>query len=218
MTLRTFAKLHIILRTVFRYKERKQSSIEVNYGASQVGLHKSQLLTVTERTSRFEIVYRLHAKKASETAQAIFRVSKNLPKKMVKSITDDRGKEFHRWIEVEKGLGVPFYFSDSGVPGQRDTNENSTGRIRRPYPKGTNFSRMLQKEIMDFLLVFNQVPRKVLNYNTPFEVFMSFFCRVRLELTIYKGKKKKLNIVNKMIHFRHQKSHYLDSSDFLKYP
>ncbi|TYS13546.1 IS30 family transposase, partial [Rossellomorea vietnamensis] len=128
--------------------------------------HKSQILTLTERTSRFEIIYKLSAKTASETAQSIIHVLKNLPKKVVKSITADRGKEFHLWEEVEKGLEVPFYFSAPGKPGQRGTNENSNGRIRRTYPKGTDFNRMTQKDIMDFLLTFNQVPRKVLNYNT----------------------------------------------------
>ncbi|WP_298824719.1 IS30 family transposase [uncultured Planococcus sp.] len=117
--------------------------------------HKSQILTLTERTSRFEIIYKLAAKTAIETAQAIIQVLKNLPKKVVKSITSDRGKEFHLWEEVEKGLEVPFYFADPGVPGQRGTNKNSNGRIRRTYPKGTDFSRMTQKEIMDFLLTFN---------------------------------------------------------------
>ena len=138
---------------------------------------KSQVLTLTERPSRFEIIYKLAAKTASKTAQAIIHVWKTLPKKVVKSITADRVKEFHRWIEVEKALEIPVYFSDPGVPGQRGTNENSNGRVRRTYPKGTDFSRLSQKKILDFLLTFNQVPRKVLNYNTPFEVFMSFLPR-----------------------------------------
>ena len=139
--------------------------------------HKSQIMTLTERTSRFEIVFKLAAKTASETALTIIHVLKSLPKKVVKSITADRGKEFHGWVEVEKALEIPFYFLDPGVPGQRGTNENSNGRIRRTYPKGTNFRRITQKEIMGFLLEFNQVPRKILNYNTPFEVFMSFLSR-----------------------------------------
>ncbi|ALS79418.1 hypothetical protein AUO94_12615 [Planococcus kocurii] len=78
----------------------------------------------------------------SETAQAIIHMLKNLPKKVVKSIAADRGTEFHGWIEVEKALEIPFYFSNPSVPGQRVTNENSNGRIRRTYPKGTDFSRM----------------------------------------------------------------------------
>ena len=78
------------------------------------------------------------------------------------------------WIEVEKGLELPFYFLDPGAPSQRGTNENTNGRIRRTYPKGTDFSRFDQQEIMEFLLNFNQVPRKVLNFNTPFEVFMNY--------------------------------------------
>lgn len=66
--------------------------------------HKSQILTLIERTIRFEIIYKLAAKTASETAQTIIHVLKNLPKKMLKSITADQGKEFHLWVEVEKGL------------------------------------------------------------------------------------------------------------------
>ncbi|WP_456299479.1 IS30 family transposase [Planococcus lenghuensis] len=139
--------------------------------------HKSQILTLTERTSRFTIVQKLAAKTAEEAARAIVSLLQELPKKLVKSITADRGKEFHLWTEVEKGLEIPFYFSDPGMPGQRGTNENSNGRVRRTYPKGTDFSRMTQRETLDFLLEFNQVPRKVLNYNTPFEVFMNFLPR-----------------------------------------
>lgn len=99
---------------------------------------------------------------------------KNLPKKLVKSITADRGKEFHMWVKVGKRLETPFYFSDPGTPEQRGTNENTKGRIRRTYLKGTDFSRLTQNEIMMFLLNFNQVPQKVFNFNTPFEVFMNY--------------------------------------------
>ena len=136
--------------------------------------HKSQILTLTERTSRFTIIQKLTSKSAAATAKAIISLLKYLPKKMVKSITADRGKEFHQWIEVEKALEVPLYFADPGAPGQRGTNENTNGRIRRTYPKGTDFSEMAQNEIIEFLLNFNQIPRKVLNYNTSFEIFMNY--------------------------------------------
>ncbi len=139
--------------------------------------HKSQILTLTERMSRFTIVQKLSSKTASETAKELISLLKNLPKKLVKSITADRGKEFHMWIEVEKGLEIPFYFSDPGSPGQRGTNENTNGRIRRTYPKGTDFSKLTQSESIEFLLNFNQVPRKVLNFNTPFEIFMNYLPR-----------------------------------------
>lgn len=139
--------------------------------------HKSQILTITERMSRFTIIQKLSSKTAKEAATEIISLLKSLPKKLVKSITADRGKEFHMWIEVEKGLEIPFYFSDPGAPGQRGTNENTNGRIRRTYPKGTDFSKLTQNEIIDFLLNFNQVPRKVLNFNTPFEIFMNYLPR-----------------------------------------
>jgi IS30 family transposase len=139
--------------------------------------HKSQILTLTERTSRFTIIQKLPSKTAATTAQTIISLLKNLPKKMVKSITADRGKEFHLWIKVEKALEIPVYFADPGAPGQRGTNENTNGRVRRTYPKGTDFNKMTQNEIIEFLLNFNKIPRKVLNYNTAFEIFMSYLPR-----------------------------------------
>jgi IS30 family transposase len=69
------------------------------------------------------------------------------------------------------------YFADPGAPGQRGTNENTNGRVRRTYPKGTDFNKMTQNEIIEFLLNFNKIPRKVLNYNTAFEIFMSYLPR-----------------------------------------
>ena len=119
-------------------------------------------------------IRKIASNNAGETAREMISLLKNLPKKLVKSITADRGKEFHMWIKVEKGLEIPFYFSDPGAPGQRGTNENTNGRIRRTYPKGTDFSRLTQNENMTFLLNFNQVLRKVLNFSTPFEVFTNY--------------------------------------------
>lgn len=47
------------------------------------------------------------------------------------------------WVEVEKELKTPpFYSSNTGVTGQRGTNENIYGRIRRTYLKGSDFSKM----------------------------------------------------------------------------
>ena len=160
--------------------ERKAPRDEIGHWEADTVIgknHKSQILTLTERLSRLTIIQKLTSKSANETANKMIALLKHLPKKLIKSITADRGKEFHMWIEVEKALEIPFYFSDPGMPGQRGTNENTNGRIRRTYPKGTDFSKMTQKEIMEFLLNFNQVPRKVLNFNTPFEVFMSFYNR-----------------------------------------
>ncbi|MFD1929242.1 hypothetical protein ACFSFY_14460 [Sporosarcina siberiensis] len=66
------------------------------------------------------------------------------------------------WVGVKKGLDISSYLSSPGVPDQRDTNENTNGRIRCTYPKGTKFGSKPKNDINDFLLNFNQVPRKVL--------------------------------------------------------
>lgn len=145
--------------------ERKAPRDEIGHWEADTVIgknHKSQILTVTERLSRLTIIQKLTSKSANETANKMIALLKHLPKKLIKSITADSGKEFHMWIEVEKALEIPFYFFDPGMPGQRGTNENTNGRIRRTYPKGTDFSEMTQKEVMEFLLNFNQVLEKSL--------------------------------------------------------
>lgn len=59
-----------------------------------------------------------------------------------------------------KKLWKSFYFAEPGAPAQRGTNENTNGRVRRTYPKGTDLSQMALEEIIDFLLNFNQIPKK----------------------------------------------------------
>jgi len=106
---------------------RPEAKLDTVIGKS----HKSQILTLTERNG----VYKLAAKTASETAQAIFHVLKNQPKKVVKSITADRGKEFHLWVEVEKGLEISFYFSDLGVPASAEPMKTVTAAFAVPIQK-----------------------------------------------------------------------------------
>ena len=66
---------------------------------------------------------------------------------------------------------VQVYFTHPYSPWERPTNENTNGLLRDYFPKGTDlsiFSRKRLKEIQDEL---NERPRKVLNWDTPKDVF-----------------------------------------------
>lgn len=76
------------------------------------------------------------------------------------------GRNFIYGLKWKK-LRKTFYFADPGAPAQRGTNENTNGRVRRTYPKGTDFSQIAQEEIIDFLLNFNQIPKKRIASDPP---------------------------------------------------
>lgn len=63
------------------------------------------------------------------------------------------------------------YFTNPYSPWERPTNENTNGRIRQYFPKGTDLS-LISKDRLQFVQdELNERPRKVLNYKSPAEVF-----------------------------------------------
>ena len=66
------------------------------------------------------------------------------------------------------------YHCDPYSSWQKGTNEYHNGLIRRYLPKKTDFSTITQEELDDIVNEINNRPRKVLNYNTPKEVFEAY--------------------------------------------
>jgi len=63
------------------------------------------------------------------------------------------------------------YFADPYSPWQRGLNENTNGLIRKFYPKGTDFSKISEREILKVQDLLNNRPRDLLGFNTPKQVF-----------------------------------------------
>ena len=103
--------------------------------------------------------------------QAIKKLMSYYPKEALKSFTSDRGKEFACWKEIEN-MGIPFYFADAYSAWQRGTNENSNGLLREFYPKKTDLAKISEKELKKVLNLINSRPRKCLNWDNPFNLFL----------------------------------------------
>ena len=90
-----------------------------------------------------------------------------------KTITYDNGAEFTLWKRTERATGADIYFADPYSPGQRGRNENANGLIRDYLPKGTDFKKLTQDDIMKIEFLLNNRPRKRLGGLTPNEAYVA---------------------------------------------
>ena len=152
-----------------------------------LGLNKSAIGTLVERTTRFTMLLHLppmdgHSDQprvkngpplAGHGAEAvrdeIARVITTLPQQLRRSLTWDQGAEMaqHAQLRVETGLAI--YFCDPQSPWQRGTNENTNGLLRQYFPKGTDLSRHSREDLNAVALALNTRPRKTLGWKTPAE-------------------------------------------------
>jgi len=128
------------------------------------------LLTLTERKSRQHLILPL----ASKCSEAVDNAMTELKIKfgslfvhLFKSITADNGSEF-------SGLNnhdINIYYAHPYSAWERGTNERHNGLIRRFIPKGTAIKDLTQSQIERIQNWCNSLPRKILGYRTPEEIF-----------------------------------------------
>jgi len=108
---------------------------------------------------------------AKETFLAQLCIFSALPKQARKSTTLDNGSENMLHTRITDDLSMQTYFADPYSSWQRGTNEYTNGLLRRYFPKRTDFRSVTQKTLNDVVYQINDIPRKVLQYKTPREVF-----------------------------------------------
>lgn len=94
-------------------------------------------------------------------------------KRLVHTVTCDRGGEFTGDRAVEKQLKARVYFADPHSPWQRGCNENFNGLLRQFFPRKCDFSTITAQELQQVEDQLNNRPRKRLGYLTPSEVFFN---------------------------------------------
>jgi transposase, IS30 family len=139
-------------------------------GDLMIGARQASAIgTLVERKSRYTHIVKLKDRK-SETVTLAFR---NKLSKMnsifKKTLTYDNGMEManHKWFTQKTGM--PVYFAHPYSSWERGTNENTNGLIRRFFPKGTDFNKITEEQIMEVENKLNNRPRKIIYYLTPLE-------------------------------------------------
>ncbi|WP_103535834.1 IS30 family transposase [Streptomyces sp. SM11] len=152
-----------------------------------IGLERSAIGTVVERSTRFTMLVHLpreegyrhkHTVKngpalagygAITMKNALASTMSTLPKQLARSLTWDRGKEMSAHTQFKVETGIPVFFADPHSPWQRGTNENTNGLLRQYFPKGTDLTRWSAEEVEAVAHALNSRPRKTLGWKTPAE-------------------------------------------------
>jgi IS30 family transposase len=133
--------------------------------------NRSAVGTLVERTSRLVLLARMDGLDAETTRCGFERSFENVPEPLRKSLTYDRGTEMARHAQLTANTGIKVWFCDPYSPWQRPSNENANGLIRQYLPKGTDLSGHSQDDLNEIAERLNNRPRKVLDFETPNEVF-----------------------------------------------
>jgi len=152
-----------------------------------IGLNRSAIGTLVERTTRFTMLLHLPRMEghgegprvkngpplaglgAEAVRNAIAASVRSLPRELWRSLSWDQGSEIAQHAQLTIDTGLPIYLCDPQSPWQRGTNENTNGLLRQYFPKGTDLSRHARDDLDAVALALNTRPRKTLGWETPAE-------------------------------------------------
>jgi IS30 family transposase len=139
--------------------------------------HQSAIGTIVERTTRSIIIVPLVKFDATSVREAFEKEFLSIPEQMKRTLTYDNGKEMMEHTLFTEHTHIAVYFAHPYSPWERPTNENSNGLIRDYYPKGTDFKTIRVEQLKEVQDQLNERPRKVLNWQTPKEVFEEYLIK-----------------------------------------
>ena len=150
-----------------------------------LGLDRSAIGTLVERTSRFTMLLHLPPPEqrqprtkhgppvsghgAEAVRDAIAAAITTLPDQLRRSLAWDQGAEMAQHARLTIQAGLPVYFCDPQSPWQRGTNENTNGLLRQYFPRGTDLARHSAEDLAAGAAALNCRPRKTLGWKTPAE-------------------------------------------------
>lgn len=136
-------------------------------------------LTLVERRTRFLVRIPVPGKKASDILSALLAYKSCHPSfgKRFRSVTFDNGSEFALWKERESLLGIKTYFGRPYRSGDRGSNENCNGLIRRYVKKGTDIGKIGRDETEKINRNINAKPRGILGWASAASSFESMLSK-----------------------------------------
>ena len=132
------------------------------------------LLTLSERMSREFLILRIPDKTSVSVMQAFKELQRQYGEhwnNIFKTITTDNGSEFADLSNLEKASNTLVYYAHPYTSCDKGTVERHNGLIRRFIPKGEAIANYSLQDIINIETWCNSLPRKILAYHTPDEIF-----------------------------------------------
>ena len=173
-------------RSIFGHFE-----IDTVIGTSR-GKHEC-LLTMTERKSRYEMIFKISSKTAEEVNNKIIQIKNYVNKyfyKIFKSFSTDNGSEFSGLINLFSNSKTSVYYCHPYCSGEKGTNEKHNSLIRYFIPKKTLIENYSSEDINKIADWMNNYPRKILDYKTPLEAVLEEFNDKNIINKFYKLQEK----------------------------
>ena len=134
------------------------------------GGHRGAIVSMVDRHSKYTKLIKVSQKTADEVKNAIIQELYPI-REFVLTLTSDNGKEFAAHQEISKALEAQFYFATPYHSWERGLNEHTNGLVREYIPKGIDLLGISDEEIKRIEDLLNRRPRKILDFQTPLEVF-----------------------------------------------
>lgn len=135
---------------------------------------KQALLVLTERVTRKEIIVHIQDKTTKSVVRTLNRLFKAYPKGTFQTITVDNGCEFQDCKGMERNNRTTVYYCHPYTSCERGSNECANRIIRRFFPKGQSLEKCTSKDCQKAEDFMNNLPRRILDYATPNELFREF--------------------------------------------
>ena len=138
------------------------------------------VLTLVERMTRMCIWVKAQNHTSEAINDAMQQIMSSFGEKrdqVFKTITGDNGSEFAGLSLLENGT-LKVYFTHPYSSCEKGTNECHNRMLRRFIPKGKSISDYTADDICFFADCINSLPRKILGYATPEELFERHLDRI----------------------------------------
>ena len=170
---------------------------------------KKCIMTLYFRKSKLMLMFIIKKYKPSEVSK-VFETLRNklgndLYKKMFKVILTDNGWEFSKPedIEFNPNTGeklINVFYTESYSAWQKGGIERNHEFIRYIIPKGITFDNLTKKNIIDMMNNINNVQRKSLDYQTPYDLFINQYGKdISTKLHLKSIKKDEINLSYKLL-------------------
>ena len=146
-------------------------------------LHQGAIMSAVDRASKLTWLAKVERGTAALVSHAIIsRLGDLADQGLIHTTTSDNGSEFSRHVEMARALGCKNYFATPYHSWERGLNEHTNGLVRQYFPKGTDFTKISQSDVLLVENKLNNRPRKILDFMTPIEFAQSLVSKKNCDL------------------------------------